>query len=201
MERDQVSPSLASLFAICRALGVEISELLAVPQTRVIRAADRTKIAGLPGANVVDTLITPNTQRHLTVLETVCGPGATAGDDYYSLASEFEVCFVLEGLVQFDVEGETFSLKVGDALSFGASTPHRWQNLSPTKGARFLSILAPALPDSSGSSASTIKPPILKPRSVETSIAKAVPTKTSAQTAGKNQRLTAKSPLRKSRTT
>jgi transcriptional regulator with XRE-family HTH domain len=164
VERDQVSPSLSSLFGICRALGIEISELLAVPQTRVIRAVDRTKLSGLPGANVIDTLITPNTQRHVTVLETVCGPGATAGDAYYSLASEFEVCFVLEGAVQFDVEGDVFSLKVGDALSFGASTPHRWQNPSQTKGARFLSVLAPALPDAlTKSTHATTAPPDLQP--------------------------------------
>ena len=84
VERDQTSPSLASLISICDAIGVTVSDLLARPQTRVIRATERATIAGLPGASVVDTLITPRTQRHLTVMETIVGPGGSAGEEYYT---------------------------------------------------------------------------------------------------------------------
>ena len=147
VERDQASPSLSSLMSICEAIGVAISVLLATPQTRLVRASERATLKGLPGASVVDTLIAPPTQRHVTVMETVVGPGGSAGDDWYTLASEFEVCFVLEGAFEFDLEGTIFHLDVGDALSFSASTPHTWRNASVTAGARMLVILAPALPD------------------------------------------------------
>lgn len=147
VERDQASPSLSSLMAICEAMGVSASDLLAAPQTRLVRATERATLEGLPGASVADTLIATPTQRHVTVMETVVGPGGSAGDDYYTLASEFEVCFVLEGSFEFDLEGTTFQLVVGDALSFSAGTPHTWRNASTTAGARMLVILAPALPD------------------------------------------------------
>jgi quercetin dioxygenase-like cupin family protein/DNA-binding XRE family transcriptional regulator len=147
VERDQASPSLASLLSICRAVGVDISALLATPQTRLTRACDRVTIDGLPGASVVDTLITPRTQRHLTIVETAAGPGGNSGSELYSLASEYEVVFVLEGSIEINVEGEMYRLDVGDALSFGAGIPHSWRNASDIDGARFLAIMAPALPD------------------------------------------------------
>jgi transcriptional regulator with XRE-family HTH domain len=147
VERDQTSPSLASLMSICDAIGVTISDLLARPQTRVIRATERTTIAGLPGASVIDTLITPRTQRHMTVMETVVGPGGSAGEEFYTLPSEFEACFVLDGELDFDIEGVHYVLGAGDALSFGAGVPHTWRNTSSKKGARFLTMLSPALPD------------------------------------------------------
>jgi transcriptional regulator with XRE-family HTH domain len=147
VERDQTSPSLASLNAICDAIGVTMSDLLARPQTSVIRATERAAIAGLPGASVIDTLITPRTQRHMTVMETVVGPGGSAGEEFYTLPSEFEACFVLEGELDFDIEGVHYVLGAGDALSFGAGVPHTWRNTSSKKGARFLTMLSPALPD------------------------------------------------------
>jgi quercetin dioxygenase-like cupin family protein len=147
VERDEASPSVASLLRICRAIGLEIGDLFAVPATMVVRAAERPALDGLPGASVVDTLITPQTERHVTVLESAVAPGGSGGESLYALPSECEVCFVLEGEVEVDVEGESVRLGVGDALTFGASTPHTWRNVSRTAGARVLWILAPALPD------------------------------------------------------
>jgi quercetin dioxygenase-like cupin family protein/DNA-binding XRE family transcriptional regulator len=147
VERDQASPSLASLLSMCNAIGVDISALLATPQTRLTRATDRVTIDGLPGASVIDTLITPRTQRHVTIVETVAGPGGDSGPDLYSLASEYEVVYVLEGTIELNVEGEVYVLNVGDALSFGAGVPHSWRNTSDVDGARFIAIMAPALPD------------------------------------------------------
>jgi transcriptional regulator with XRE-family HTH domain len=148
VERDQASPSIASLLSICNAIGVDVSDLLATPQTRLTRAADRIRVSGLPGASVVDTLISPRTQRHVSIIETVVGPGGNGGSALYSLPSEFEVCFVLEGTIEFNLEGDLFVLGIGDALSFAAGTPHTWRNASAADGARFLAILAPAMPDS-----------------------------------------------------
>ena len=148
VERDETSPSVASLVAICDALGLAMAELFAVPQTTLVRRGDRPQIADLPKVDdVIDTLITPAHERHVTVLETVVAPGGSGGDRLYTMPSEAEVCFVLEGSLEVRVEDETFVLHEGDALTFGAPVPHTWRNAEPAVGARILWILAPALPD------------------------------------------------------
>jgi transcriptional regulator with XRE-family HTH domain len=145
VERDEASPSVASLVSICDAIGLQMADLFATPRTTLVRAAERPDLQGLPNADAVrDTLITPEAERHVTVMETVVPPGGSGGDALYTLASECEVCFVLEGAIHIDVDGDGFELETGDALTFGAAVPHTFR--SPA-GARVLWILAPALPD------------------------------------------------------
>jgi transcriptional regulator with XRE-family HTH domain len=145
VERDAASPSVASLVTICDAVGLSMADLFAVPRTTLVRHADRPSLGGLPKAAAVrDTLITPEHERHVTVLETVVAEGGSGGDELYTMASECEVCFVLEGEIEVMVEDERFALGTGDALTFGAAVPHTWR---ATGGARILWILAPALPD------------------------------------------------------
>jgi len=148
VERDASSPSVANLVAICDAIGLAMADLFAVPRTTVVRHADRPSLDGLPkSADVVDTLITPPRERHVTVLESTVAPRASAGEQLYTLPSECEVCFVLEGSLRLDVDGEAFELEAGDALTFGAAVPHTWRNVLPDSDSRVLWILAPALPD------------------------------------------------------
>jgi transcriptional regulator with XRE-family HTH domain len=147
VERDAASPSVQSLMRICDALGLDPADLFRRPPTTVVRASARPELAGLPGASVVDTLLTPPSERHLTVLESVVTPGGNGGDSPYSLHSETEVCFVLEGEIDLVIEGETIRVGTGDSVTFGAGVPHTWRNTSMTTGARILWILAPALPD------------------------------------------------------
>lgn len=147
VERDMTSPSIASLVGICDALGLSLAELFQAPQTTLVRRSDRPRVADLPkAADVVDTLLTPADERHVTVLESAVSPGASGGDVLYTLPSECEVCFVLQGEIEVQVEDETFALQQGDALTFGAAVPHTWRATS-ADGARILWILAPGLPD------------------------------------------------------
>jgi transcriptional regulator with XRE-family HTH domain len=151
VERDETSPSVASLVSICEALGLPIAELFAVPQTTLVRRGDRRQAEQLPSSDeVVDTLLTPAWERHVTVLETVAGPGGSGGSALYTMPSQTEVCFVLEGEVEVTVEDERVVLAEGDALTFGASAPHTWRNTDERRGARILWILAPSLPDPQG---------------------------------------------------
>jgi mannose-6-phosphate isomerase-like protein (cupin superfamily) len=152
VERDEASPSVQSLLRICDALGLDPADLFARPVTTVVRAAERPALAGLPGATTtgIDTLLTPKDERHLTVLETIVPPGGSAGDALYTLHCETEVCFVLQGTVSLDLEGDVVTVGVGDAVTFAGRVPHTWRNASDTDGARVLWILAPALPDPQG---------------------------------------------------
>jgi transcriptional regulator with XRE-family HTH domain len=150
VERDAASPSVQSLLRICHAVGLDPADLFHRPPTSVVRATGRPQLAGLPGASVVDTLLTPRSERHLTVLESVVTPGGNGGDALYTLRSETEVCFVLEGAIDLVVEGEMIRVATGDSVTFDAGAPHTWRNASNEAGARILWILAPALPDPQG---------------------------------------------------
>ena len=132
VERDASSPSVANLVAICDAIGLPMADLFAVPRTTLIRHADRPSLEGLPKASAVrDTLITPETERHVTVLETVVANGGSGGDALYTMPSECEVCFVLEGDIEVELEDGTYALGPGDALTFGAAVPHTWRTSRP----------------------------------------------------------------------
>jgi transcriptional regulator with XRE-family HTH domain len=149
IERDKTSPSVASLVSVCEAISLPLARLFGTPRVAVVRAADRPT-AALPGRAVVDTLITPAHESHVTVLETLAAPGGSGGEEYYSLPSECEVCYVLEGTIELEVDGEVFALARGDAVTFGANVPHTWRNPSRSAEARVVWVIAPALPDPRG---------------------------------------------------
>jgi quercetin dioxygenase-like cupin family protein len=149
VERDMTSPSVASLVAVCEAISLPMERLFATPHVTAVRAADRPTVA-VPGASVVDTLITPAHEPHVTVLETLAAPGGSGGDALYTMPSECEVCYVLEGSIELDVGGEVLTLGRGDAATFGAAIPHTWRNTSTTRAARVVWVIAPALPDPRG---------------------------------------------------
>jgi transcriptional regulator with XRE-family HTH domain len=149
VERDITSPSVASLISICDAVGLSMADLFHRPPATLVRRADRPRPADLPkAADVVDTLLTPADERHVTVLESTVAAGGSGGPVLYTLPSDCEVCFVLDGTVELQVEDELFTLEAGDALTFGASVPHTWRVCS--SDARILWILAPGLPDPQG---------------------------------------------------
>jgi transcriptional regulator with XRE-family HTH domain len=149
VERDMTSPSVASLVAVCGAIALPLERLFATSTVSVVRASDRPA-AALPGRAVADTLITPAHEPHVTVLETLAAPGGSGGEEHYTLPSECEVCYVLEGTIELEVDGDTFALARGDAVTFGAATPHTWRNPSATDEARVVWVIAPALPDPRG---------------------------------------------------
>jgi len=123
------------------------ADLFQVPRTTLVRRADRPQLGDLPKTDeVLDTLITPAAERHVTVLETVATGRGSGGEVLYTLPSQCEVCFVVEGTVEVQVEDRTFLLRRGDALTFGAAVPHTWR-ATTAASARVLWILAPGLPD------------------------------------------------------
>jgi len=149
VERDATSPSVASLLGICEAIGIEPSDLFATPKAVMTRARERAT-ATLPGQFVVDTLLTAADERKLTVIETVARHGGSGGDKLYSLPSETEVCYVVEGEIVLTLDTESFKLAAGDALTFDGTVPHTWRSISGAHDARIIWILAPGLPDPLG---------------------------------------------------
>jgi transcriptional regulator with XRE-family HTH domain len=143
LERDEVSPSVASLVTVCGALGIGVGQLFEVPRTSLVRAGDAPSI-NFGGEGLREVLLTAGTQRQLQVIRSVVEPGGGGGPELYSLDCEVEFLHVLAGELRLTLPGQTVDLAAGDAFTMPGATPHTWQNPSTTRRAEVLWALTPA---------------------------------------------------------
>lgn len=143
LERDQVSPSVATLVAICDAVGLRVGDLFEAPPTQIVRAGHGSPI-NFGGRGASELLLTPSNQGQMEVIQSVIAPGGSAGPDLYALDCDVEFVFVLRGTVEIVISEETFSLGTGDAMTFRGRDPHTWRNSSSAEECEVLWVLAPA---------------------------------------------------------
>lgn len=143
LERDQVSPSVASLVAICEAVGLKVGELFEPPPSQIVRAGHGAPI-NFGGEGAEEFLLTPGTQNEVDVIHSIIEPGGTAGDDLYSLDCEVEFIYVLDGRITVILGNDEHELATGDSMTFRGRDPHAWRNTSSTEGCEVLWVLAPA---------------------------------------------------------
>lgn len=145
IEQDRTSPSVASLVRLCEALDIPVGSLFAGPQASVVRAGDRAPIR-FGGHGLSDFMITPRDARCMLGILSQMAPGGGSGPARYSVQSEEEFVFVLSGYVRVDVEGDSFDLGQGDALTYDPLRPHSFRNASDTYPAEALFLLSPPVP-------------------------------------------------------
>lgn len=143
LERDQVSPSVASLVAICDAVGLKIGELFEPPPSQVVRAGQGSPI-NFGGEGAVEYLVTPGNQTAVEVIQSIIEPGGSAGTDLYTLDCDVEFVFVVRGTVTVTLGDTDHELHAGDAMTFRGRDPHTWRNASLTEQSEVLWVLAPA---------------------------------------------------------
>ena len=143
LERDQVSPSVASLVAICDAVGLKVGELFEPPPSQVVRAGEGSPI-NFGGQGAIEFLVTPGNQTAVEVIQSIIEPGGTAGADLYTLDCDVEFVFVIRGTVTVTLADEDHELHPGDAMTFRGRDPHTWRNASLTEQTEVLWVLAPA---------------------------------------------------------
>lgn len=143
LERDQVSPSVASLVSVCEALGLRVGELFEPPTSAIVRAGEGAKI-NFGGENAREYLLSPGSQSHIEVLHSIVEPQGSGGDELYALDTEIEFVYVLKGQFDIVLGPTTHSLTVGDAMTFRGREPHTWRNPSRTDSAEVLWVLSPA---------------------------------------------------------
>lgn len=117
IERDEVSPSIASLLKLCRALGLGLRDLFEEKPSALIRRSERRKVE-LGGHGFADYALTPRNSKHMLATWTELAPSASAGDDFYSLEADEELIVVIEGAltVRFE-DGDILHMEPGDALT------------------------------------------------------------------------------------
>jgi transcriptional regulator with XRE-family HTH domain len=129
VERDLVSPSVASLSRLTGALGVRIGDLFERPTSsdRLVRAVDRRMITYGEENPYWDEVLSPSLSGKLLVLRSTILPGADSGGAYAHEAEE-ECVVLLEGTLEITVHDEVYRLAEGDALTFPSRLPHGWRN-------------------------------------------------------------------------
>src|SRR5918998_6966924 len=123
LERDEVSPSVASLVTVCGVLGIGVGQLFEPPATSLVRAAEAPPI-NFGGRGLREVLLTAGTQRDLQVIRSVVQPGDGGGEELYALACQVEFVHVLRGRLQLRLPGESVVLHEGDAFTMPGATPH-----------------------------------------------------------------------------
>lgn len=143
LERDEVSPSVASLVKVCGVLGISVGQLFETPETSLVRAGEAPPI-NFGGQGLHEHLLTPGAQRQLQVIHSVVDPKGGGGPEMYALACEAEFIYVLHGRLRLLLPDDTVDLAAGDAFTMPGATPHAWSNPSVDTAAVVLWVLSPA---------------------------------------------------------
>ena len=116
LERGEVAPTVATLCKIASALGVPASSLFQeVCRNEVILTRARDHLNHQPVG------------RALTALRCTIGQGLT-DQDQADCSAEFVLC--LSGEIEYEVDGQCYSLNPGDSLSYNGKVLHCWRNRS-----------------------------------------------------------------------
>lgn len=142
VERDETSPSVATLVTLCQILSLPVGSLFDEPETAVIDLDD-APLMNLAGTGATDWLLTPRGQSMVQVLRSVLEPGANGGDELYTINCEIAVAHVLRGEVTITVGGRDVVMPPGTTLTFRGREPHTWRN-SGSEPAELIWIIAPA---------------------------------------------------------
>lgn len=129
IERDQATPSLATLTQIARALGVGVEYFIAVPKAEdaLSRAEGRARFHILGSSVVYEKLSTEFPGSQLAAYITHVPPGYQS--ETVSHEGE-EFLFILDGELTQWLGTEEMVLSAGDALHFRGSQTHAWANRS-----------------------------------------------------------------------
>ena len=143
LERDETSPSVATLQTICEALSLPIGALFEAPVYDLVRGDDAPGIL-LVGEGVHERLLTPRGQPQVQVVRSTIEPGGSGGDELYTLNCDVEVVHVLSGRLEITMSDMTVTLRQADTLTFSGREPHSWHNPDLARGAEALWVIVPA---------------------------------------------------------
>lgn len=129
IERDETSPSVATLITICQVLSLPIGSLFESPTLEIV-ALDDAPLINLGGVNAVEKLLTPRNESRVQVLRSVLEPGASGGKDLYTINCDVEVLHVLRGCLVLRFADHELTLGSGDTITLPGREPHSWSNTS-----------------------------------------------------------------------
>lgn len=143
IERDETSLSVASLITLCEVMSLDVGSLFTVPEVALVRR-DSAPAINLGGSGLNERLMTPRGQSRLQLVHTTAEPGASGGNELYTINCALEVVHILKGAVDLIFSDHRQRLTAGDALTFSGGEPHTWVNASGTRSAELTWVMIPA---------------------------------------------------------
>jgi transcriptional regulator with XRE-family HTH domain len=140
IERDQISPSVATLQRLVTALNVRMSYFFDEDeQTDIIyvRAGDRPSITSK--GVTIESIAQRLRGQQLEPFFIALAPGSESGKRYV-IHSGHELVYCLRGRIEYEIDDHVYLLEEGDFLLFEAELPHHWRNATQEE-AEFLLIL------------------------------------------------------------
>ena len=132
IERNGMVPTITTLLKLAEAFDRPVGyfvdeEAEGAGPVAFTPASARAAVRGTPPG--VEALAISGSYARFSVDATVAtlAPGATSGPGLAQYQGE-ELVHVIEGTLDFDVDGKPYRLSPGDSLHFRTDRPHRWQN-------------------------------------------------------------------------
>jgi len=141
IERDETSPSVATLQSLAGALNIRMSyffEEESPASVLHIKSGVRPKITsdGVQIEGMGKTLPAQEMEPFLITLE----PYAGSGGERQVVHSGHEFVYCLQGKIEYVIDGNVYLMEVGDILIFEAALPHLWRNPFEVE-AKFILVL------------------------------------------------------------
>jgi len=131
VERDLISPTVASLKKIADALGVTMTRFFQKDDSDknsvYVRKNERVRFASQASKVVYESLKPLEANSVLEPLYHILEEGAYSGDDNNIHVGE-EFVIVLKGQLEITLDGDVFVLDEGDSAVYNSNIPHRWRN-------------------------------------------------------------------------
>jgi transcriptional regulator with XRE-family HTH domain len=127
VERDETSPSIATLVTICQVLSLPVGALFEEPDRRVV-ALESAPLINMGGTGATERLVTPRSEARIQMLRSTLAPGSTGGEELYTINCDAETMHVITGDVVVRFTSTRFELGAGDTITFSGRDPHSWDN-------------------------------------------------------------------------
>jgi transcriptional regulator with XRE-family HTH domain len=130
IEKGGMTPTIASLMKIASALGKSVSYFVdepSEPDVNVIRGDERAKVYTSKQGLELRNLSGRYGGFAMAGAEAVVEPLAHSGPVPMNHPGE-ELVIVLEGRMEFEVDGECHEVEAGDSIHFRSVRPHAWRN-------------------------------------------------------------------------
>lgn len=132
IEREEVNPTVSTVWKISNALRIPLSSILEEPreEVRMVRLSETKAIEGLSSDFSLFTIFPFDEQKRFEIFRKEMNPGARADSKGHRAA---EYIFVICGQLEVTVDGSVYLLKKMDSLKFNAERPHSYRNSGKEK--------------------------------------------------------------------
>lgn len=143
IERDEISPSVATLQRLATALNVKIGYFFDEDvQTDImhVKAGERPSITGK--GVTIESIGERLRGQEMEPFFISLAPGSESGRQQV-IHSGHEFVYCVQGEVEYEIDGDVYTLNEGDFLLFEAQLPHHWRNPTTEKAELLLILQTP----------------------------------------------------------